>query len=93
VLHPSPHITEDIGIQRFNPKNAVDRRLSDLSEACHAAALIEDSKTFAPLEVELGKPTAKLWGVADDELKAIQEAMAETGKSRRAAMESAHDTD
>ena len=30
---------------------------------------------------------AKLWGITDDELKAIQEALAEAGKSKRAAQD------
>ena len=32
---------------------------------------------------DIAATTAKLWGITDDELKAIQEALAETGKSKR----------
>jgi len=34
---------------------------------------------------------ATRWGITDDELKAIQEALAETGKSRRKAKEEDED--
>jgi hypothetical protein len=34
---------------------------------------------------------AKLWGITDDELKVIQETLAETGKSRRKAKEEDED--
>ncbi len=48
------------------------------------------------LERKVDTLVAKLWGIADDDLKAIQEALAETGKSGRSEREStdsADDTD
>ncbi len=50
----------------------------------------------SPLQNALGdqvdKAAAKLWGITDGELKAIQEALAETGKSKRAAKEDDEET-
>jgi hypothetical protein len=36
------------------------------------------------LETEVDKAAAKLWGITDHELKAIQLALGETGKTRHA---------
>jgi hypothetical protein len=63
----------------------------DLSKACHEAAAKEDSKSLASLETEIDKYVAKLWDITSDELKAIQEALAETRKSKRAAGEDAEE--
>jgi hypothetical protein len=50
-----------------------------------------DQGELAAIGQRLDKAAAKLWGITDDELKAIQEALAETGKSRRKAKEEDED--
>ena len=87
VLHPSPHVMEHVGIRIFDNRNPAHRRLSDLSIACHTAVAKGETKQLTKLEAELDKAAAKLWGVTDDELKAIQESLAETCKSKRAKAE------
>jgi hypothetical protein len=37
------------------------------------------------LEAEIDKAAAKLWDITDNELKAIQEALAESGRGKRKA--------
>jgi hypothetical protein len=91
VLHPSPHIMEHIGIRTFDPNNRTHTRLSDLSKGCHAAAAKGDAKQLAALEAEMDKAAANLWGITADELKAIQEALAETSRSKRPATEDEED--
>jgi hypothetical protein len=87
VLHPSPHVMEHIGIRIFDKKNPAHRRLSDLSIACHTIVAKGDTKQVADPEAEIDKAAAKLWGITNEELKAIQEALAQTGKSKRAAQD------
>jgi hypothetical protein len=84
ALHPAPHILKYIRLPLFAENDKVHRRLATVSEECHAAAANEDLKTVASLETEIDKAAAKLWGMTDDELKAIQDALAESGMSRRA---------
>ena len=84
VLHPSPHIMEHVGIPKFDPSNSTHRHLSDLSASCHAATGKDGAEELKALEAKIDNAAAKLWGITDDELKAIQEALAETGRGKRA---------
>lgn len=83
----STHVLEHIAIPHFSEENKLHLRLSDLSIACHAATAKEDSKNLPSFEAIIDKYVARLWNITDDELKAIQEALAETRKSKRAAEE------
>jgi len=86
-LHPSPHIVDYLNVKKWDSDDKAAVVLSQLSKQCHAAAADEDGKRIAALEAEIDKAAAKLWGITEDELKAIQEALAETGKSRGAKAE------
>jgi len=66
-------------------RSGTQRVLSELSGSCHAAAAKGDLKEVAGLEAEIDKAAAKLWGITDDELTAIQDALAESSKCKRAA--------
>ena len=87
----STHVLEHLAVPRFAAKNKLHLRLSDLSSACHAAAAKEDSKHLASFEAIIDKYVAKLWDITDDELRAIQEALAGTRKSKRPAEEDAEE--
>ncbi len=65
-------------------------RLADLSMECHSVSKDKEADV-RPLEAEVDKAAAKLWGITDDELKGIQEALAETSKSKRAEQEDEED--
>jgi hypothetical protein len=75
-----PHILKTIAIPRYSPKDRMHERISDLSARCHAAAAAGDAEPVAALEGEIDKAAAKLWGISDDELKAIQDALREMQK-------------
>lgn len=77
VLHPDPHILEHIRIPRFDPRNPVHRRLAELSEQAHEAAKIGDERRLQQIEAEIDRVAAKLWDLSDDELREIQESLAE----------------
>lgn len=87
VLHPSPHILEHIAIPRFKPDAKHHSNLASLSERCHVAASKDDSKELKALEAEVDRASATLWGIADDELKSIQETLVESKESRSGGVE------
>ena len=84
-LDASPHILEYVAIPAYRDSNSIHKALAGLSLACHQAAAKGDEKTLARLEVQIDNAAARLWGITDDELKAMQAALADTEKSRRRA--------
>src|SRR5271157_676310 len=80
VLHPSPHILEHIAIPQFSAANASHARLAALAEHCHAEAAGPNTSKVSALERELDRAAAKFWGISNQQLKAIQNALAQIGK-------------
>ena len=81
VLHPDPHILEHIRIPRFDPNNPVHSRLAELSEQAHGAAKVGDENRLREIEAEIDRWAAKLWGLTDDELRDIQQGLAELSET------------
>jgi len=68
-----PHILEHIRIPRYNPKDAVHRRLAELSQAAHQAAVrATGGSPLHEIEAEIDRQAAQLWGLSQDELREIQ---------------------
>jgi hypothetical protein len=82
-LHPSPHVLNHSAAPEFNPNNALHIHIANLSERCHDAAARGDEDTVVALESEIDKSAVQLWGITDDELKAIQDALMEMAKPKR----------
>ena len=83
-------------MQKYDPAKPIHRTLAQTSEECHRAAAKGGGAEVLLLERKVDSAVAKLWGITDDELKAIQEALVETRSSKRAKNESedsADDTD
>jgi len=76
-IQMDPHILEHIRIPRYNPQDAVHRRLAELSQAAHQAARREDAAELARLEAEIDRQAAQLWGLSEAELREIQQSLAE----------------
>ena len=74
VLHPSPHIMKNIAVPQFKKTDKLHKRVADLSRQCHATTTQNAVDTLTELEAEIDKAAAKIWGITDTELKAIQEA-------------------
>jgi len=72
-----PSILDSIGIGKFSESDPNMIQLARLSQQCHCAAHRGDSDSLEVLESEVDKAAAQLWGVTDDELKAIQDALTE----------------
>jgi len=91
VLHATSEILKVAPIPKYNHANTDHVKLSGASKLCHAATEKGDTKRVAALEAEIDKAAAKLWGITDDELKAIQDALAQTKKSKRRAKDEDED--
>jgi len=84
-LHASANFLRRVGVPPFDDSR--HGLLAELSQQAHAAAANGDLDTVAALETEIDKAAAKLWGITDDELAAIQDALAEM-KTRQATSRS-----
>jgi hypothetical protein len=77
VLHPDPHVLNNINIPKFSASNRMHLRLADLSQAAHRAAAKGDSAEVARVEEEIDRTAARLWGLSDDELAEIKRSLEE----------------
>jgi SAM-dependent methyltransferase len=77
----SMHILEHIRIPRFDRKNPVHLRLAELSKQAHEAAKVGDETRLREIEAEIDRWAAKLWGLSDDELRDIQQSLAELSET------------
>lgn len=78
VLHPDPHVLENVNIPRFVGKNQVHQKLSGLSQRAYVAATKGETNKIKEIEVAVDKWAAKLWDLADDELAEIKMSLEET---------------
>ena len=86
-IQMDPHILEHIRIPRFDPKNPVHCRLAELSMQAHEAARIGDEMRLREIEAEIDLWAAKLWNLTDDELRDIQQSLAELSETPEPADE------
>jgi hypothetical protein len=87
----STHVLDHLAVPRFDQQNKLHLSLSGLSRACHLAVARDDVNELSKGTEEIDRVAAKLWGITDGELKAIQEASAGRGNSVRSANETADD--
>jgi SAM-dependent methyltransferase len=80
-IQMDPHILEHIRIPRFDRKNPVHLRLAELSKQAHEAAKVGDETRLREIEAEIDRQAAKLWGLSDDELRDIQQSLAELSET------------
>jgi len=79
----SPHLLQNICIPRYDPANAVHRRLAELSREAHGlapAAYASDQAARAALrrvEGAVDQAAAALWGLTEAELRDIRRNLAE----------------
>jgi hypothetical protein len=81
------NILEHIRIPRFDPKNPVHLRLAELSMLAHEAAKVGDEMRLREIEAEIDLWVAKLWNLTDDELRDIQQSLAELSETPEPADE------
>jgi len=78
----STHITKNVYIPKFNPKNKLHLKLSDLSKKAHELAKRyyeqndEDAKKeLEKIEEEIDKTVAEIYGITDEELEEIKKTL------------------
>ena len=71
----SPHVLTNVSIPRFDLQDPIHKHLSDLSRQCHAAAEKNNEDEITALGAEINDVAARIWGITDAELKAIQKAL------------------
>jgi hypothetical protein len=78
----STHITKNVYIPKFNPKNKLHIKLSDLSKKAHELAKKyyeqndEDAKKeLEKIEEEIDKTVAEIYGITDEELEEIKKTL------------------
>ncbi|MEN3027394.1 MAG: DUF559 domain-containing protein [Chlorobiota bacterium] len=81
AMHGYKHVSVDfiqhIHVPRYDPSNALHRRLAELSQAAHKAAGEGDTARLQQLEAEIDQQAAQLWGLTDAELREIQTSLQE----------------
>lgn len=82
VLHPSPHVMQNIAVPKFKRGEADSSIVAELSQRCHAAMAKGDATALVALEAQLDVAAAKIWGLTNAELLAIQEGLADIGAWR-----------
>jgi len=75
VLHPDPHILDHIRIPRYNPEDETHRQLAEWSERAHEAAKAGNEKRLREIEAKINRLAVQLWGLTEDELKAVRRAL------------------
>lgn len=73
----SPNVLKKAKVPRYNPKNSPHKHLAELSEQAHKATAEGDTEKVSEIEGKIDKVAAKLWGITDEELAAIQKALNE----------------
>jgi hypothetical protein len=73
----SASVLEHIRIPLYNSFNKVHERLANLSEAAHKAVKERNEMLLRQIEADIDQAAAELWGLTDDELKVIQQSLAE----------------
>ncbi len=75
----TPHVLQNISVPRYDPANPTHRQLAALSQQAHAATAAGEAARVAEIEAEIDVLAARLWGLTDEELREIQESLAELG--------------
>ena len=73
----STHVLSNVAVPKFKSGDSTHERLAELSQQCHAAATCSNDTRILELESEIDEVAAKIWGITNTELKAIQKALAE----------------
>ena len=75
--HTSMNFIQGLAIENYQHDNSKHDMLSSLSQQCHAATEKGNEEEIVELESEIDEMAAKIWGITDAELKAIQNALAD----------------
>jgi len=71
----SPHVLENICIPKFDNKDKLHLKFTDLSELAHKETA--KGNDVSEIEMEIDELAANIWGLTKEELKEIQAALEE----------------
>lgn len=71
------HVLNYLRIPKFDGKNSIHQTLASLSQQAHSATVSGDAEIVCSVGEKIDHWTAKLWGLAEAELREIQESLAE----------------
>ncbi|MDI7278259.1 MAG: SAM-dependent DNA methyltransferase, partial [Anaerolineae bacterium] len=83
VLHPSPHVLQNVRLARYDAANAIHSQLSSLSRKAHQVAPLayagdgEARARLRQIEAEVDRAAAELWGLSEEELSEVQTSLRE----------------
>jgi hypothetical protein len=83
AIQQTTHIAEKVTIPAFDSKNANHLQLSTLSRRAHALAPaayggnVTAQAELAQVEAEIDRAAARLWGLTEDELDGLRQALSE----------------
>ena len=65
----SAHVLQHVRIPKFNRKDTIHYKLSQLSEKAHSLQTDGHEKELAVIEKQIDEQTAELWGITSKELR------------------------
>ena len=77
VLHPDPHVLDNVNVPKFCCGDKAHVRLAELSEAAHNAAAASNSNEVRRTEGEMDRWAAEVWGLSDAEVSEIKKSLEE----------------
>jgi hypothetical protein len=75
-LHPSPHVMDFARIPKYDPKNDLQQRLSELSKNAHRLKKEGKEEELNKIEAEIDTLAAQLYGISEEELKEVKRNLA-----------------
>lgn len=79
AIQMNTHILENVRVPAYDPADPTHRALAALSQEAHTATAAGDTARVAAIEAEIDGLAARLWGLSAEELRDIQESLAELG--------------
>jgi hypothetical protein len=77
VLHPDPHVLNNVNIPDFSASHNIHLQLAELSTAAHDATAKEDLIEVGGIEERIDQLAAKLWHLSSEELAEIKRSLEE----------------
>lgn len=86
VLHPSPHVLEQVRLVQFDRKNNLHVRLASLGREAHDVAMNDEPKSAEKLrgiEQNVDELSSQLWGLSLHELEQMRSAITMTTREKK----------
>ena len=75
ALHPSPHVLENVRVERFDAQNALHKLIADVGRAAHSAQALNHVRERTRIEEQLNEAVADLYEIDSNELARCREGL------------------